>query len=193
MTPKRLRELITSSPSTAASNTDLIRAAVLVPLFFQEEILQILFTQRTDLVKDHQGQISFPGGVHHPQDAHIVATALREAQEEIGLEPGTVEVLGALRPISTITGYFIHSFVGLIPYPYTFRLNAQEVARLIILPVMPLLEAGRWSSRPYEWQGQTKQAFFCQYDDITVWGATARILIDLLTRLHPAFYPPSEG
>lgn len=192
MTPAQLRQLFSFPLPVEPTAVDLIPAAVLVPLFIQRGNLQVLFTQRTNQVRDHQGQISFPGGVHNPEDPSYLATALRETQEEIGLAPEVVEVLGALPPISTITGYFIHSFVGLLPYPYHFKLNDKEVARLIILPVMPLLEPERWSTRPYELQGKVRPMYYCQYEDVTIWGATARILIDLLTRLRPAFHPVSE-
>ena len=106
----------------------------------------LLFTQRTFTVKDHRGQISFPGGVRHAGDPDLRATALRETQEEIGLDPQTVEVLGALTPVNTITGYCITPFVGLIPYPYDFQPSPLEVKRLLLLPLDGFYEAARWSS-----------------------------------------------
>ena len=161
--------------------------AALVPLFLAEERLQVLFIQRTLLVKDHRGQIAFPGGVRDPEDAHLLATALREAEEEIGLAPAAVEVIGTLPPVATITGYHITPFVGLIPYPYDFRPSPQEVKRLLNLPVDEFYPPERWRSGPYVFQGRTTRVCYWQNGQEVVWGATARILLNLLAHLgvHP--------
>ncbi|HEY9072590.1 MAG TPA: CoA pyrophosphatase, partial [Desulfobaccales bacterium] len=127
-----LQACLASNPVEAAPAPGLAPAGVLAPLFFQGEAAHLLFTQRTFTLKDHRGQISFPGGVRHDGDADLRATALREAQEEIGLDPQVVEVLGALQPVSTITGYCINPFVGLIPYPYDFQPSPLEVKRLLL-------------------------------------------------------------
>jgi len=100
---------------------DLVPAGVLVPLFFKEETAHLLFTQRTFTLKDHRGQISFPGGVRHESDPDLRATALRETQEEIGLYPEAVEVLGTLPPAATITGYLI---TPLVLDPFSLRFPA---------------------------------------------------------------------
>ena len=105
-------------------------------------------------MKDHRGQIAFPGGVKDAGDPNLLATALRETQEEIGLEPEAVEVLGALPPVATITGYHITPFVGLIPHPYDFRPNPLEVKRLLLLPLADFYPAERWSCGHYRYQGQ---------------------------------------
>lgn len=187
MTPDHLRTLFTFPSPDEPAAPNLIPAAVLVPLFFQDGELQVLLTQRTTLVRDHQGQVSFPGGVRSPQDASSLVAALRETQEEIGLEPEAVEVLGALPPISTLTGYCIHSFVGLIPYPYPFRINQHEVARLIPVPVAALLEPARWFTGPFAWQGHLQTVYYCHFEGTFIWGATAVILFELLTRVEPTF------
>jgi 8-oxo-dGTP pyrophosphatase MutT (NUDIX family) len=170
-----------------APKADLVSAGVLVPLFVQEEELRVLFIQRTLMVKDHRGQIAFPGGVRDPEDASILATALRETFEEIGLAPEAVEILGSLTGVSTITGYHILPFVGLIPHPYDFKPSPREVKRLLALPVADFYAPERWSSGPYIFQGRTTRVCYWHNGEEVVWGATARILLNLLAHLgaHP--------
>ena len=86
-------------------------------------------------LKDHQGQISFPGGVRDSTDPDLLATALRESEEEIGLDPAKAAVWGTLSPVATVTGYWVIPFVALIPCPYDFRLNRHEVQRLLMFPL----------------------------------------------------------
>ncbi len=183
----RLRDHLPLNLAPPAPEPDLVRAGVLVPLFVQEEDLRVLFTQRTLLVKDHRGQIAFPGGVRDPEDPHLLATALRETFEEIGLAPEVVEVLGSLPGVTTITGYHITPFVGLIPHPYEFRPSPQEVKRLLTLPVADFYASERWSSGPYVFQGRTTRVCYWQNGEEVVWGATARILLNLLA--HLGVYP----
>jgi 8-oxo-dGTP pyrophosphatase MutT (NUDIX family) len=182
-----LRDHLPLDLAPPALEQDLVPAGVLVPLFMREEDLRVLFTQRTLMVKDHRGQIAFPGGVRDPEDAHLLATALRESFEEIGLVPEAVEVLGSLPGVTTITGYHITPFVGLIPYPYEFRTSPREVERLLALPVADFYPSEHWSSGPYVFQGHTTRVCYWQNGEEVVWGATARILLNLLAHLgvHP--------
>jgi 8-oxo-dGTP pyrophosphatase MutT (NUDIX family) len=183
----RLKDRLPQELAPAALAPDLTPAGVLVPLFLQADEVQVLFTQRTLMVKDHRGQIAFPGGVRDPQDPHLLATALRETEEEIGLDPGVVEVLGTLPTVNTITGYQITPFVGLIPHPYDFRPNPREVNRLLAFPVEEFFPPERWSSGPYAFQGRITRVCYWQNGQEVVWGATARILLHLLAHLgvHP--------
>jgi 8-oxo-dGTP pyrophosphatase MutT (NUDIX family) len=176
----RLKSRLSLELSRQVPETDLVPAGVLTPLFVQDNDLKVLFTQRTLTVKDHRGQIAFPGGVRDPEDPHFLATALRETFEEIGLAPGAVEVLGSLPGVATLTGYHIFPFVGLIPHPYEFRPNPQEVHRLLTLPMADFYPPERWSSGPYVFQGRTTRVCYWQNGKEVVWGATARILLNLL-------------
>jgi 8-oxo-dGTP pyrophosphatase MutT (NUDIX family) len=168
----------------------LLPAGVLAPVFMAEGEVSLLFTQRTMNLKDHQGQISFPGGVKDPGDPDLQATALRETEEEIGLKPNEAEILGTLDPVATTTGYWINPFVALIPYPYDFRINHHEVNRLLIFPLAAFCVPERWSSGPYSHKGQTVQVCCWKYEKTVIWGATARMLLDFLSRLGE--YPLSH-
>ncbi len=182
-----LKSRLVPNRSEPAGTADLVAAGVLAPLFFKDAAPHLLFTQRTFTVKDHRGQISFPGGVRHQCDPDLRATALRETQEEIGLDPQVVEVLGALPPVDTITGYRITPFVGVIPHPYDFRPNPLEVKRLLLLPLEDFYEPGRWSTGIYHYQGRATPVFYWRYNREVIWGATAQILLHLLAQLghHP--------
>jgi len=183
----RLKDQLTLNLAPRAPESDLVPAGVLVPLFVQEEELRVLFTQRTLMVKDHRGQIAFPGGVRDPEDSTLLATALRETFEEIGLDPKAVDVLGSLAGVATITGYHILPFVGLIPHPYDFRPSPREVKRLLAFPMADFYPPERWSSGPYTFQGRVTRVCYWQNGEEVVWGATARILLNLLAHLgvHP--------
>lgn len=156
---------------------NLTPAAVLFPLLHRNGDLHILFTKRTQTVKAHKGQVAFPGGVRDPEDQNLLATALREAQEEIGLRPQDVQILGVLEPISTVTsGFLVHSFVAHIPYPYPFELNRREVSEILTVPFCFLADTKNWSLRTFHANERYFKAFFIHYNDYIIWGATARIL-----------------
>ncbi len=183
----RLRDRLPLDLTLPDLTPELRPAGVLVPLFLQEDEVQVLFTQRTLLVKDHRGQVAFPGGVRDPQDPHLLATALRETQEEIGLAPETVEVLGTLTPVNTLTGYYITPFVGLIPHPYDFKPSPREVKRLLVLPLKQFYSPQGWGVGSYTFRGRKARVCYWRNDQEVVWGATARILLNLLAHLeaHP--------
>jgi len=182
-----LKSRLSLKNGAAATPEGLMPAGVVAPLFVAEEELHLLFTQRTMHLRDHQGQISFPGGVQDPGDQDLLATALRETDEEIGLAPEEVEILGTLSPVATVTGYWINPFVGLIPHPYNFRLNHREVKRLLVFPLVDFLPPARWSTGPYHYRGQNVQVCCWKHQGTVIWGATARMLLDFLSRLgeHP--------
>jgi len=155
-------------------------AAVLVPLFKKGDGCHLLFTKRSDQVKHHKGEISFPGGVVDEEDLELISTALREADEEIGLKKGDVQILGILDDIVTITEFIVTPIVGLFPYPYPFKVSEVEIAELIEVPLSSLLHEECFSEREIIRGGQKEVVYAYQYEKHIIWGATARILKQFL-------------
>lgn len=158
-------------------------AAVLVPVVARPEALTVLLTRRTDHLRDHSGQVSFPGGRVEPQDAGAEATALRETREEVGLEPQRVEVLGKLSDYHTRTGYRITPVVGLVQPPFDLRLDAHEVAAAFEVPLAFLLDPANHQRRAREYQGRTVHYYAMEWREHTIWGATAGMLVNLYRHL----------
>jgi len=159
-------------------------AAVLVPLFQKGEDCHLLFTKRSDQVKYHKGEISFPGGVVDEEDKELINTALREAFEEIGLKESDVQIIGVLDDIVTITEFIVTPIVGLFPYPYPFKVSEVEIAELIEVPLSSLLDEDCFSEREIFRGGQNEVVYSYQYEKHIIWGATARIVkqfLDLIT------------
>jgi 8-oxo-dGTP pyrophosphatase MutT (NUDIX family) len=183
--PDRLRDLLLEPDEAAAMDapgkTD---AAVLVPLFERGGDLTAVFTERRHDLRRHAGEISFPGGRQDSPDEDLRQTALREADEEIGLPPDTVELIGALPPVGTfVTGYKVFPFVGWIEDGHTWRPQATEVEQVLELS-LPDLVQGYESKRLVRLGVPIKTATYT-VDGHMVWGATARMVQSLLARLEP--------
>jgi 8-oxo-dGTP pyrophosphatase MutT (NUDIX family) len=162
-----------------------IPAAVLVPVFLASRAKEphVVFTRRRADLRRHAGEISFPGGRQDPADASLKDTALREAEEEIGLPRGQVSLLGELPATSTFaTNYVIHPFVALIPAGVAWRLSAEEVDAVLELSAQAL-RAGRTRTR-LERRGISFETDAYVVEEQLIWGATARILENLLGRLQ---------
>ena len=159
-------------------------AAVLVPLYVEQDELHAVFTERRKDLRRHAGEVSFPGGRQDEGEPDLLATALREAEEEIGLPRHAVEIVGALRPTPTIaTGYAIYPFVGVIEPGMTWTLSAREVERVLELPLQELKQG--YKRRRLIRRGIPILTDSYTVDDHLIWGATARILSDLLDRIEP--------
>jgi 8-oxo-dGTP pyrophosphatase MutT (NUDIX family) len=153
-------------------------AAVLLPLVEEPEPW-IVFTKRTDELPRHPGEISFPGGMRHTSDSNLLATALRETHEELGIDPADVDVLGGLSPLQTFTsGTAVVPFVGVLAANPVFSANAAEIAQVLEFPVTRLLDV----ERPMAWsrEHETYWGHVYELDGHTIWGATARILNEFL-------------
>jgi 8-oxo-dGTP pyrophosphatase MutT (NUDIX family) len=176
-----------STPVFAQAPAEQIAAAVLVPLFragAEQEPHLVLTRRRADL-RRHAGEISFPGGRRDAEDADLLQTALREAEEEIGLAREQVSLLGELPQTSTFaTGYVIHPYVGTIPAGVAWRLSAREVDAVLELP-LAAVRAGRTRTQMQR-RGITFETDAYVVDEHLIWGATARIIEHLLERLAGA-------
>ena len=177
---EKLREALTKREVLHVSDSKRKVAAVLVPIFLNAGQYHLLFIQRTERVKDHKGQIAFPGGTYKNADGLLLNTALREAEEEIGLAQSDVEVLGELDDTIVPTNYVISPFVGLIPYPYDFKLDKWEVEELIEVPIIALLDKNCFSESITIQNGEEIDTYFFKYGDRSIWGATAKILKQFL-------------
>ena len=184
LTDRLTRVLLTPESASALEVRGRTDAAVLVAIYSDGGRLHAVFTRRRENLRRHPGEISFPGGRRDDTDADLEATALREAEEEIGLSPDAVRVLGALQPTPTIvTGYAIYPFVGLIEPGMAWRLSAREVAEVLELALDDLL-AG-YGRRRLLRRGVPIRTDTYVVDDELIWGATARILADLFDRIGP--------
>lgn len=161
---------------------ELRRAAVLVPVMDRDGGPTILLTRRSESLRQHKGQISFPGGVIDDNDASYAAAALREANEEVGLRSDTADVVGYLDDHPTLTGYRITPVVAIVA-PFTPEVNPDEVADVLELPLSYLYDAARFEQRRYERGDLSVPYFELRHDDHLIWGATAGILWNLHRRL----------
>ena len=178
-----IEKILSKRERKVMEQLQLPHAAVLVPLFEKEGNCHILFTKRTDQVKHHKGEISFPGGVFDQEDVDLKRTAFREAFEEIGLRENDVQTIGVLDDILTISDFIVTPFVGLFPYPYSFNVSAIEIAELIEVPVRILLDEKSFGEREIIKEDQNRIVYAYQYGKHIIWGATARILKQLLDLL----------
>jgi 8-oxo-dGTP pyrophosphatase MutT (NUDIX family) len=165
-----------------ANLQNLRRAGVLLPLFVRDANLWILFTRRTESVEHHRGQISFPGGSEEPGDEGLYATALRETQEELAISPADVLLLGSLSPIVTVTNFYVEPFAAAVPQPYVWRPSLEEIAEIIEAPLPALMDPAALEEK--EMPGREGTVLFYHYGDHVIWGATARMLAELLDALR---------
>jgi 8-oxo-dGTP pyrophosphatase MutT (NUDIX family) len=181
-----IRRVSLRNTGSLPQDTSLRAAAVLVPFLWNQGQWELLFTRRTETVQTHKGQVSFPGGGHEPGDKTPEDTALREAVEEIGLNPADVTVLGRMSRFNTISRYHITPVIGRIPWPYPFTLSEDEVSRVFTVPLDWLADTGNWEKHPRVLpSGKVEDViYYRQYDGETLWGISARITLDLIQVLQ---------
>jgi 8-oxo-dGTP pyrophosphatase MutT (NUDIX family) len=177
----RLKQVLAQRQNSHIVDASRVSAAVLVPVYHKQGEYHILFTMRAETVKEHKGQISFPGGAYEEEDGTFLNTALRECTEEIGLAAEAVEVLGELDDYLTVSsGYIISPFVGSIPWPYPLKLDPIEVDKIVEVPISALLDKRYLRLGTETLDDQVIPAYFYHYQGDIIWGATARILSQFL-------------
>ena len=160
------------------------QAAVLVPLVDYRQGMSIVFGQKADNLRSHAGQISFPGGRIEPGDDDEVAAALREAQEEVGIDPDRVEIIGRLNTLRAGSGYAIAPVVGIVEPPVTLRPDGVEVIDAFEVPLDFLIDPRNHRRESMFWRGADRWYSVFEYQDRYIWGATAAILVNLVAVLR---------
>jgi len=191
-----LREVLLDAPSADIGHDDYdlhpelrppnqeraVEAAVLIPIIARPDPT-ILFTQRTATLARHSGQVSFPGGRRDASDLSPLETALRETQEETGIEPAFIKVAGYLPRYRTGTGYDISPVVGVLATGFTLTLNPQEVADTFEVPLVLFLDPANRKVETRVWGARERRFYVFTHNDRAIWGATAAILVDFAARL----------
>jgi NTP pyrophosphohydrolases including oxidative damage repair enzymes len=167
------------------SDNNLTPSAVLIPLFCHEGQIHILFTKRSTEVNSHKSQVCFPGGTYQPSDSSLLQTALREAEEEIGLKAQDVEIVGEFDDnVTQATGYIISPFVAFIPYPYTFTPNNKEVEQIFSVPLPVLMDDANFRQGYHPTEDKSGPGYAYEHEGHIIWGATARILKQFIELLR---------
>ena len=156
-----------------------LEASVLIPILTFKKDLEILLTKRSNNLKNHPGQIAFPGGKKDQIDSSPIETALRETQEEVGLNPKNVEIIASLPSHKTATGFVIKPYLGLINQPFSEILRQGEVDEVFTVPYEYILNEKNFSIQTRKWNGSQRSYYVVPYGPYYVWGATARILLNL--------------
>ena len=158
---------------------NLTEAAVLIPIVERNNGLKVILTKRSNNLKQHPGQISFPGGKSEKTDKSLVATALRETREEIGINNKNVEILGQLSKHVTITGFKITPFIGKIRTGFSTKIQTSEVSEIFEVPLSYLSNPKNFRVESVKWKGKKRFFYSIPYGPYYIWGATARILKNL--------------
>jgi len=184
---QRLKQALSQRQKSRIIDASRVAAAVLLPIYYKQGQYYILFTKRTERVKEHKGQISFPGGAYEAKDVTLVNTALRECVEEIGLMADEVEILGELDDAVTSTSnYVISPFVAAIPWPYPLKVDQWETDEIIEVPISALMDKSNLHRGTEIINGEVVTSYFYHYEGKVIWGATARILnqfLDIFARV----------
>lgn len=189
----QISEQLARYPAKPMARGELRPAAVLVPLFLRNDEPWVLFTRRTEQLKNHSGEISFPGGGAEKRDADFWQTALRETEEEMGILASDVKRLGQLDDFHSVYGFRVKVCVGSYVDPYPYLVDENEIAEVIELPLHRLCDPQIYHQEDWQHRGRTFPVDFYQLDGHNIWGMTAAILKQLLLRIEPLYVTESSS
>ena len=173
-------QLLRPQPGRAALNQR--QAAVLIPIVRREQP-GLLLTKRSSQLRKHAGQVAFPGGAVDSSDASLIAAALREAEEEVAIPPSSVEILGVLPPVDSVTGFQVTPVVGIIPPDLHYHASVDEVAAVFEMPLAEALRLGRYHPLDIHRRGNSHRVWLSWYQHYFVWGMTAGIIRELALQI----------
>jgi 8-oxo-dGTP pyrophosphatase MutT (NUDIX family) len=177
---ERIKTVLANRPKQVLPLNGLMPAAVTVPLFLKGAGWHVLLTRRTRELRHHKGEISFPGGARDKGDTSFLETALRETEEEVGIQRDDIVLLGELDDIQTMSRFRISPFVVAFPYPYPLQICRAEIDEVLEIPLARLQTKARLEEKIAEYEGARASVYYYYYHNIVVWGATAKILKQLL-------------
>lgn len=173
-----LTRFLLQPPAAGSQDLPQRQAAVLVPIIAHPEPT-LLLTRRAATLRKHAGQVAFPGGMKDSSDTSLVATALREAQEEVAIPPAWVNVIGTLPPVTSSTGFQVTPVVGVLPPGLNWQANEGEVESIFEMPLEEALRLSRYSALEIQRYGRTHRVWLSWFDDYFIWGMTAGIIRQL--------------
>ena len=184
--PDLIRRILSENPHKSVNDPSLTPAGVTLLLYPKDGQHCILLQKRSDKVEHHKGEISFPGGMRDESDVDLQHTALREAHEEMGILPEHIDVLGRLDDVSTVSNFVVSTFVGTIPYPYEFTTSEVEVAEVLEVPLVNLMDKANRRDEVRLVNGKLIYTPAFAYNGHIIFGATAKILDQFLALLENA-------
>lgn len=176
-------ELLPTEIWQASGHDDFRPAAVLIPLFWKEQELHVLLTKRSESLKHHSGQISFPGGGFDKSDVTIRQAAIRETEEEIGITSEFIDVVGYLDDVKTISGFYVTPFVAVLKQEFEVIMNEDEVSEVFSVPLSYFLDEFNCQHRSALYKGENVKYYVYEHDKYTIWGVTAEIIVKLVKKL----------
>jgi len=186
---KLVQEKMKDRKPLILNHPNFVHSAVLMPIFSENQELKFILTKRTESLKKHRGEISFPGGRKDKRDKSLEETALRETDEEIGVSPDKIKVIGRLDDLFTITRYIITPFIGIITEEVKCCSNGREVAALLYVPLEVFLHKEKFAERNIPQNGTNFPVYYYHWNNYEIWGATAHIInqfIEIIFDFQPS-------